>query len=98
MDSAADPLSIPWDFEDPLVVRREAAVVESVFEYAADPLSTLDDDEVVAVVLLDEPDVLLDVPAGGASVCFLLTTIPHRGAPFAYLPMATRLGVDSGGD
>lgn len=65
-------------------------------ECAADPLSTLVNTDVVAIELLDELDELLDVCGTGAVVFFVLTTMPHRGAPFAYRPMATRLGVDCG--
>jgi hypothetical protein len=46
--------------------------------------------------MLDELDELLDVCGTSAAGLVVLTRIPHRGAPFPYLPMMTRLGVDCG--
>lgn len=67
----------------------------SSFECAADPLSTLGADEVVAVALLDELDELLDDCAGGAAIFFFC--LFHIGAPMPIRPIALR-GDDCGVD
>jgi hypothetical protein len=89
-----EPLVIPCDAEDPLWERCGVAGEASMFLCAADPLSTVVEDEDVGRLSVVELDVLSGASWLGKSTfvesTLFLNRYPHRGAPLPYRPISIR--------